>query len=160
MRNFLKRIISLIHVKRWESIDDMPLYNWIKCNDEKIIFVRKNPVGVANTSDVIAFMRLYDDYLKEFGLNDRYKRYLEAKRKKAIYQAKYISKKDRFLLNKIEIEEGKIKDLERFFGDGQRIESVLTYLSMWCGYKIDQKKTTVKEYFVLLEEYGKANKKK
>jgi len=31
---------------------------------------------------------------------------------------------------------------------------------MWCGYKIDQKTTSVKEYFTLLEEYGKANKTK
>jgi len=30
---------------------------------------------------------------------------------------------------------------------------------MFLGYKIDQKTTTVKEYFVILEEYGKANKK-
>jgi len=160
MLNYLKRITSFLRVKRWELIDEMPLYNWVKCNDGKLIYIRKKPVGVVNNRDLEAFTTIYDEYLKEFGLNDRYKRYLEAKRRLAIYQAKYIIKRDRFLLNKIEIEEGKIKDLERFFGDGQRIESVITHLSMWCGYKIDQKKTSVKEYFTLLEEYGKANKKK
>ena len=160
MLNFLKRIISSLRAKRWGLIDEMPLYNWVKCNDGKLIYIRKKAVGVVNRRDLEAFTTIYDEYLSEFGLNDRYKRYLEAKRKKAIYQAKYVIKKDRFLLNKIEIEDGKIKDLERFFGDGQRIESVLTYISMWCGYKIDQKTTSVKEYFTLLEEYGKANKKK
>ncbi len=74
---------------------------------------------------------------------------------------KYISRVEGQGALKIGIsKEGKIKDLERFFGDGQRIESVLTYISMWCGYKIDQKTTSVKEYFTLLEEYGKANKTK
>ena len=52
----------------------------------------------------------------------------------------------------------KIANLETYFGDGQKIEVILMWLSKFMGYKIDPKETSVKEYFYLLEEYGKANK--
>jgi hypothetical protein len=34
----------------------------------------------------------------------------------------------------------------------------LMYLSMHLGYKLNPKETTVKEYFTILNEYGKSNK--
>ncbi len=154
----LKIILSYTQGKYWESIDEMPLYNWIKCNKGKIEFTRKEKRG-NKIKDYINWKILYNEYLKEFGLDKRYKRYIEAKKKKAILQSKYILTKEKFKLTEIEIETQKIKDLEFYFGEGENIETILTWLGMFLGYKIDQKNTTVKEYFVILEQYGKANKK-
>ena len=52
-----------------------------------------------------------------------------------------------------------MKSLEVYFGDGKDIEVILLWLSKFLGYKINTKETSVKEYFLMLEEYGKANKK-
>lgn len=143
----------------WNSIDEMPLYNWIKCNKGNIEFTRKSKRGT-KIQDYINWKLIYNEYLKDFGFDVRYKKYLEAKKKKAILQSDYIITKERFKLTEIEIEEQKIKDLSAYFGEGAEIELILTWLGMFLGYKLDQKTTTVKEYFIILEQYGKANKKR
>lgn len=155
---WLKIILSFTRGEYWNSIDEMPLYNWIKCNKGNIEFTRKTKKG-NKIQDYIKWKLLYNEYLKDFGLDVRYKKYLEAQKKKAILQSDYIITKERFKLTEIEIESQKIKDLEAYFGEGKQIELILTWLGMFLGYKLDQKTTTVKEYFVILEQYGKANKK-
>jgi hypothetical protein len=136
----------------------MPLYNWIRCNDGKLEYTRKEKKG-NKIQDVYNWKKLYNEYLKEFGLDVRYKKYLEAQKKRALLQSEYVITKERFKLTEIEIESQKIQDLEIHFAGGKKIEVILTWLGMFLGYKLDQKTTTVKEYFVILEEYGKANKK-
>lgn len=159
MLSWLKKITLNTQERYWNSIDDFPLYNWIKCSEGKLEYTRKDIEKGDLFSDNEAWVKLYDEYLQKFGLNDRYKKYLDLIRKKAILQAEYVIKKDKFKLTEIEITEAKLKDLEVYFGDGQKIEVILTWVSMWLGYKIDQRNTTVTEYFTILEEYGKANKK-
>ena len=156
---WLKRILSFMQGEYWNSIDEMPLYNWIKCNKGNIEYIRKGKRGT-KIQDIINWELIYNEYLKDFGLDERYKKYLEAKKKKAILQSDYIITKERFKLTEIEIEQQKIQDLSSYFGDGAEIELILTWLGMFLGYKLDQKTTTVKEYFIILEQYGKANKKK
>lgn len=158
MLSRLKSILSFSQGEYWISIDEMPLFNWIRCNDNKLEYARKNKKG-NQFQDLINWKRLYNEYLKEFGLDRRYKRYLDAKKKRAILQSEYIITKEKFKITEIEIQDQQIKDLEFYFGEGQKIEVILTWLGMFLGYKIDQKNTTVKEYFVILEQYGKANKK-
>ncbi len=158
MLKWLRKITLFTQGEYWESIDEMPLYNWIRCNNDRLEFSRKSKKG-NRIQDFINWKFLYNEYLQEFGLDKRYKKYLEAQKERAILQGNYIITKERFKLTEIEIQSQKIKDLEFHFGEGKRIEVILTYLGMFLGYKLDQKTTTVKEYFVILEEYGKANKK-
>jgi hypothetical protein len=158
MLKWLKKILSFTHGEYWSSIDEMPLYNWIRCNDGKLEYTRKEKKG-NKIQDVYNWKKLYNEYLKEFGLDVRYKKYLEAQKKRALLQSEYVITKERFKLTEIEIESQKIQDLEMHFAGGKKIEVILTWLGMFLGYKLDQKTTTVKEYFVILEEYGKANKK-
>jgi len=158
MLRWLRKILSFTQGEYWNSIDEMPLYNWIKCNSGKIEYSRKGKKG-NKINDYLHWKKLYDEYLKEFGLDVRYKKYLEAQRKRALLQSDYVITKERFKLTEIEIQSQKIKDLELHFAEGKKIEVILTWLGMFLGYKVDQKTTTVKEYFVILEEYGKANKK-
>lgn len=159
MLNWLRKITLNTQEKYYSSIDDIPLYNWVKCNDDQLQYTRKYVGSGNNSNDALAWEKLYNEYLEKFGLNDRYKKYLDLMRKKALLQAEYLIKKDKFKLTEINITEAKLKDLELYFGDGQKIEVILTWLGMWLGYKLDQRNTTVTEYFVILEEYGKANKK-
>ena len=158
MLKWLKKILSFTHGEYWSSIDEMPLYNWIRCNDGKLEYTRKEKKG-NKIQDVYNWKKLYNEYLKDFGLDVRYKKYLEAQKKRALLQSEYVITKERFKLTEIEIESQKIQDLEMHFAGGKKIEVILTWLGMFLGYKLDQKTTTVKEYFVILEEYGKANKK-
>lgn len=158
MLKWLRKILSFTQGEYWSSIDEMPLYNWIRCNNGKLEYTRITKKG-NKVQDFLNWKLLYNEYLKEFGLDKRYKKYLETQKKRALLQSEYIITKERFKLTEIEIESQKLQDLEMHFGEGKKIEVILTWLGMFLGYKLDQKTTTVKEYFVILEEYGKANKK-
>ncbi len=158
MRNLLRKILSFTRGEYYKSIEELPLYNWIKCNDGDLEYTRVKGKG-NKINDLINWERLYNEYLSDFGLNERYKKYLEAQRKKALLESEYLIKKDKFKLTEIEIQKQRIKDLEVYFGDGQKIEVILTWLSMFLGYKLNKKDTSVTEYFTILEQYGKANKK-
>jgi len=106
-----------------------------------------------------AWAKIYDQYLFRFGLNKKYERYLQAMVRRAELQTDYVMTKDKFKLTEIEIQDAKIANLEAHFGSGETIEVVLVYVSKWLGYRINTREISVLEYFVILDEYGKANKK-
>lgn len=137
----------------------MPLFNWIKCNEGKIQFTRITPTGTEEM-DVVTWENIYNDYLKEFGLSETYKRMLNAMKKKAILELDYVITGDRFKLTEVEIEETRLNSMLKNAGNGMTIEESLIYISKWLGTWLNVKQITVREYFNLLEQYGKANKSK
>ena len=158
MLKWLKKTTLSTPEKYWGSIDDFPLYNWIECNKGKYKYTRINGIG-NEKKDQETWVKLYDEYLAVFGLSKKYEKYLLLCKKKALLQAEYIITKEVFKKTEIELQNAKIKSLEVYFGDGEKIEVILMWLSKFLGYKVDKKQTSVKEYFILVEEYGKANKK-
>jgi len=137
----------------------MPLFNWIQCNNGKLEFTRKNDTGTPEM-DVITWENIYNDYLKKFGLSETYKRMLNAMKKKAVLELDFVITGDRFKLTEIEIEETRLKGMLENGGKGMTIEESLIYISKWLGTWLNTKQITVREYFNLLEQYGKANKSK
>ena len=158
MLRWLKKISSNTQGEYWISIDDMPLYNWLKCNEGDLKFARKSDKGTSE-NDIKSWEILYNEYLKVFGINKKYEKYLIACKKRAKLQAEYVITKIKFRITEIEIQNAKIKALELYFGGGQDVDVILMWVSKFLGYKVSKKETTVKEYFTLLKEYGKANKK-
>ena len=147
-------------VEFWASIDEMPLENWIKCNDGEFIFVRKSHKLGENETDKDAenWGIIYDDYIKKFGLSELYKKMLELMRKKAIFELEFVETGQRFKLTEIELTEAKLKSALSNNGEGLTINESLIYLSKWLGYHLNPKNITVIEYFNILRQYGKANK--
>jgi hypothetical protein len=137
----------------------MPLFNWIKCNEGKIEFTRISDEGNPQM-DVITWETIYNDYLKEFGLSETYKRMLNAMKKKALLELDYVLTGDRFKLTEVEIEQTRLNSMLQNAGNGMTIEESLIYISKWLGTWLNAKNITVREYFNLLEQYGKANKGK
>jgi len=137
----------------------MPLFNWIKCNEGKIEFTRISDEGNPEM-DVITWEMIYNDYLKEFGLSETYKRMLNAMRKKALLELDYVLTGDRFKLTEVEIEQTRLNSMLQNAGNGMTIEESLIYISKWLGTWLNAKNITVREYFNLMEQYGKANKSK
>ncbi len=154
----LRKTTSSMHVVYWESIKDMPLKNWIKCSDGEVQYVCKS--GTTSLELCMdQWSKLYDEYLSFFGLGDRYEKYLNTQKDLAVLQAEYVIKKEKFTLTLIEIQKATLKNLENYFGNGQQIEVILLWLGKFMGFRIDPEKVSVMEYFTMLEEYGKANKK-
>jgi hypothetical protein len=136
----------------------MPLHNWIQCNNGDLSYLIIEG-KISDEKLIEAWEKIYDQYLLRFGLNKKYERYLQAMVKRAQLQTDYVITKDKFKLTEIEIQNAKIANLEAHFGGGETIEVVLVYVSKWLGYRINTREISVLEYFVILDEYGKANKK-
>ena len=110
------------------------------------------------TKDFEQWGKIYDDYIKQFGLSELYKKLLELMRKKALLELEFVTTGQRFKLTEIELTEAKLKTALSNNGEGLTIEQSLIYLSKWLGFHLNPRKITVLEYFNLSAEYGKANK--
>lgn len=144
--------------EHWESIDEMPLHNWMKCSNGEINYVWKIPGSAIQDGDAEKWMNLYDQYIKKYGLTKMYQRMLKVMKDKAILECDFVMTKDRFKLNLIEIEEQRLKDMMANGGEGMSMDESLVHLSKWLGYRLNPKQITVVEYFNTLKQYGKENK--
>ena len=143
----------------YTGIDELPLYNWIQCNDGKFEFTRKTNHGTFE-KDLETWELIYNDYLKQYGLSKTYKKMLDAMKKKAVLELDFVITGNRFKLTEIEIEETRLNAMLSNAGVGMSIDESLIYISKWMGTWLNVKQITTKEYFNLLEQYGKANKGK
>src|SRR6056300_93663 len=139
--------IADMRAKHWESIDDFPLYNWNRCNEGDLSYVRLSRSKGDDESDQIAWMNLWDQYVKKYGLAKLHERMLKVMREKALLECDYVITKDRFKLNLIEIEAQRLKDMMANGGEGMTIEESLVHLSRWAGFRLNPKEISVVEYF-------------
>ena len=145
--------------KYYNGIDDIPLDNWIRINGGDLTYCRKD-LEVGNTvDDHKAFILIMDKYIKEFGLMKLQKRMLQVMKAKAMHELDYILTKDRFKLTLAEMELAKLNAMMSNVGEGTTIDEVLIHLSKWMGTWINKKMITAREYFNLLKEFQRSNKK-
>lgn len=138
------------------DIDEIPIYNWNKCLDGEIQYVRKNEKG-NDKLDNIVWEMLYNQYINTFGLGKMYTRLLKVMQKKSLAELDFVITNDRFKLTLIEMEEIKLKNILNNSTKGISIEQSLIYLSKWIGYWLQPKVISVREYFDLLKEYERYN---
>lgn len=137
----------------FESIDDLPLENWIRCNGGDQRFVRKNLNHGDMKKDREVWERIFDSYLKEFGLNKKYQMMLKAIQKRALLELDFVLTRDRFKLTQIEMEIARMNSMVTNNNQGMTIERTLIHLSKWIGQWINTKSITTREYFNLLNEF-------
>lgn len=133
----------------------------MKCNESELIYTRKN-IDLnypESESDLKAWESLYDQYLSRYGLGKMYKRLLSIMKEKADLEIKFVLTRERFKLTQIELKEAELKQIIDTNNTGLTVDQALIHLSKWIGYRLDPREITVIEYFTILDEYGKANKK-
>lgn len=136
----------------YDDIDELPWWNWKRCMKGQVQYTRKDIEKGTEEKDEEAWEKIYDTYLKEFGLGKDYAHYFELKTELAILQCRIVIEEDLFLQNRINVLELEIKELLDK-GEEQGDDKVLVYLSKWMGSIINEKKTTVKMVYQMLEAY-------
>ena len=81
-------------------------------------------------------------------------------KKKALLEVDYILTRERFKLTEIEMQIANLDAMMMNGGNGMTVEQSLIHLSKWMGSWINAKDISTKEYFNLMNEYGKENKRK
>ena len=144
--------------KFYESIEDMPLYNWNKCMSGDYYYVRVDEKQLDLPSCEKAFKKLYDSYFEIFGIDKKYKEQIEVIKKIALLQCDYLITRDEFKITQIEVENAKLEMVKTGSSSNVTLQTTLIYLSKWIGYRLDWKQVTVYEYYTLLEESSKQAK--
>jgi hypothetical protein len=133
------------------------MYNWIKCINGDLTFVRKKKNG-NSALDEVYWDKIHDLYIEEFGLSKYNLKLLEQMKKLAMAELEYLITGDRFKLTLIEMETRRLEAMKNTGGTGITLEQGSVYLSKWLGYQIKMKEVSVKEYFTLLKEYERYTK--
>jgi UDP-N-acetylmuramoylalanine-D-glutamate ligase len=134
----------------------MPLSKWIECNNGNISNVRKGVRG-SYKKDAKVWVKLSDEYIKTFGLNDTFKKLIQVQMEKAIAELDYVITDDRKKLNVITRLENKLIALMTSKGENVEVDEVLLHLSKFQSYPIKKDEITVKQYFKLIDIYTKAH---
>lgn len=142
----------------YNSIDELPLYNWMKCTDGKVQYIRKDIAIGTDEKDLLAWEIVFDDYINRHGLNETYVKVLKVMKSKAILECNFVIDNDRFALTLLELEVEKLKRLLNNNGVGMTIDQSLIHLSKWVGSWINTKSITASEYFNLVKEFERSNK--
>jgi hypothetical protein len=141
------------------SIDTLPLQNWIECHDGDLTKTRMDSKRGDQKQDEQAWEMIQDSYLKTYGLSKLLEKIYDALRKKAQLELDYVLTEDRMKLTLVEMEEQKIKSMLTNKGQGITIQQSLIYLSQWMNQWISTKSITTREYFDLIGEMEKFNKR-
>jgi len=141
--------------KYYNSIEDMPIYNWHKCMNGDYYYVRIDCKQVDLPECEKRFKKIYESYFDIFGIDKRYKEQIDIIKKIALLQCDYLIGRDEFKLTQIEVENAKLEMFKKETSNNVTLQTTLIYLSKWLGYRLDWKEVSVYEYYTLLEESSK-----
>ncbi len=133
----------------WQSIEEMPIHNWIQiCETGDLKYCYKKGGRVSPTLEE-HWLKLQQQYIDEFGLDENYKQQLRLKKELAILNCDIVITKDKFLNNLVKIKEAEIlaitsKEAFKFY-------EVKDYIEKYKGYRIDPNTTTVIEWYYSLK---------
>lgn len=142
------------------ELDLIPLYNWEKCGAGKFEYIQKGKIKPDLKSDFHYYELLFNKYLKAYGLDEKYEKYLNDSEKYAKLIVRYLRSGDAFLKNEIRILEVEIKKNDPMNYKGMTIDESLIWLSKFIGYRVNKRDITVAEYKEMLKAYGTGNKEK
>lgn len=144
--------------KYYESVEDMPLYNWHKCINGDYYYARLDGKQLDLTECELSFRKVYESYMNTFGVDKKYKERIDIIKKIALLQCDYLISKDQFKLTEIEVQNAKLEMFNTETSSNVTLQTTLIHLSKWVGYRLDWKQVSVYEYYTLLEESSKQAK--
>lgn len=147
----------------YNSIEDLPVFNWFKIHEtQDFSYLIKNREEARKYDENHIneiWLKIYSEYLDNFGFNDRFKAYLEAKRELEILKIDYSITKDQYFLTFIEVKEAEIKKEFDKHTKGDYLE-LKAYLEKFMGFKLNISEVSVKEYYNYLVILTKENEQR
>lgn len=139
------------------TIDELPLWNWIKIMDGETHFIRKNIHDGNEIADAVIYEEIFDQYIREFGLSKIHRKLLDAEKKRAMLELDFVLTKNRFKLTEIDMQIAKIERMLKNAGSGITIEQSLIHISKWMNTWINAKSISTREFFILSKEMERIN---
>lgn len=137
----------------------MPVYNWFKINETNdlrwmlIDRGRKWHSGAAKQ----AWEKVYSEYFEHFGINETYVKILNLRKEIALMKTDMALTKDGFLQNYIDMME---IDLKKLIDKPvmSKVNNTKVILEKYMGFRINERETSVKEYYTYLLSMSEESK--
>lgn len=149
LRNILKRKIDY-----YKSIDELPLKNWNKIqrlNDLSYLLKNFHAINEDQRRELeAAFDVIWKEYVDTFGVSDSMRHIFELRRDIMVDKCDMFIYNDRSKLTFIRIKEA---ELEKIISRQQveKYDTTRAYVEKYMGFRIDDEKITVKEYYSYLK---------
>ena len=142
----------------YDSIENLPVYNFNKINETgDLKYLLKGSLKVPQTKLEKCWIKIYDEFLTEFGLSEKFSQWLEKQKQIVahIYNA-YVEGK-RHEINFVRLKEMQAEELMK--GDEQKIGEVAAMISEYMHFPIDIRTITVYQFYHYLNRInGRASK--
>lgn len=139
--------------KYYLSIKDCPMYNWIRLYEEQDLKYLIKTGRICKRAE-IAYNRLQDQVIDNFGVNEDFLKIIRNKIKIELYYAKQIATGDRSTQAFIDILEIQNNDLASKQTRGDIYELVIAVEKI-MGFKINPKKISIYDFYKYTNELKK-----
>lgn len=147
-RLFKRSSAKEIDSQCFNTLDELPLFNWWQLNGGKLeyLFKEKREIKEGEKPQLIKiYKKLASDYINDFGISREYKFILRKQKEIMLYKLKYIKTEDAMLLTMIQIAEEQLRERTDENGSGDNYKTKAK-IEEQLGFRIDPKTTSVKEY--------------
>lgn len=139
-------------MKLYESIEDMPVYNWFKCVENKdykycLVDIKKyKDAYLLKCTE--CFSKLYAEYIDTFGISKQLEDILNIQNQIAVYKINIAlgKKSDKTFLS---IKETELK--EKLEAKQVKTNTTKVIIEKYLGFRLNEKEVTVKDYYNYLE---------
>lgn len=145
-------------MKYFNSIDKMPMMNWIECQRGDLKFARIDYNEGTEAEDLIAWELLNYDHLMKFGMHRKHIRYVSLQKQLMIARMDYIITGDRFILNKID---DLLLEMRMQFPEEVsevNYEKTFVILTKFMRVQVTAENTTVRRFFEMVELWNNEHK--
>lgn len=146
----------IFHTKFYNSIDIMPIHNYLKVVDGNMQFliVKRGIFGDVNK----AFEEIQSQLVERFGISENYAEMLELRREICELKCEVAITGNRFQNTFIRIKEAELEQLDKIKGSTN--EEIKIILEKWLGFKLNLHEITVSEWFSYLKQFSQSQQQK
>ena len=146
-------------MKFYESIEYMPIYNWFKVNNGDMRFMLiKQTTKYDGKKAREYFDKIYSEYIDVFGISESYLKVIELKKNISVLQIEMAITGDRILKNFIKMAQIELNQINSKTNKTNTNE-VKVHLEKYLGFRLNEKETSVKEYYTYLNVMANDSRK-
>lgn len=144
--------------KKYKSISDMPMHNWLECNKGNLGALYLDPITVKPNKELFElWTKIYDEYIEKIGLTPDYVELLEAMKKYTDMVCNYIEKPNSLNGTKLAAAKDVVEMLSNPSGNGKFTEFVAA-IEKYMGIAIDLHTITVERFYSYVKLMERENK--
>mgnify|MGYP003530780370 FL=1 len=146
-------------MKFYESIEDMPIYNWFKVNNGDMRFMLIKQTKTYDKAKAREYFdKIYSEYIDVFGISESYLKVIELKKQISVLNIEMAITGDRILKNFIKMAQIELNQINSKTNKTNTNE-VKVHLEKYLGFRLNEKETSVKEYYTYLNVMASDSRK-